>query len=108
MYPGVHFTRYGILGDDVVIVDHEVATVYAETLSRINVGISYKKSLISDTGVVEFAKRLRIHDLTKDISPVSAHTLLNFFNPYGLLDLGLAYNCRRFSTLACIGGSGYK
>lgn len=108
MYPGVHFTRYSILGDDVVIVDHEVATVYAETLSRINVGISYKKSLISDTGVVEFAKRLRIHDLTKDISPVSARALLNFFNPYGLLALGLAYNCQRFSTLACIGGSGYK
>lgn len=56
MYPGVHFTRYGILGDDVFIADREVATVYAETLSRINVGISYKKPLISDIGVAEFAK----------------------------------------------------
>lgn len=56
VYPGVHFTRYGILGDDVFIADREVATVYAETLSKINVGISNKKPLISDIGVAEFAK----------------------------------------------------
>ena len=108
VYPGVRFTRYGILGDDVVIADREVATVYAETLSRINVGISYQKSLISDTGAAEFAKRLRVRDLTKDMSPVSARAFLNFFNPYGLLALGLKYKCQRFSTLARIGGSGYK
>nr|UJQ92583.1 MAG: putative RNA-dependent RNA polymerase [Mitoviridae sp.] len=108
VYPGIRFDRYGILGDDVVIADREVANIYAQTLARINVGISYQKSLISDTGGAEFAKRLRIRNMTKDISPVSARAFLSFFNPYGLLAIGLKYNCQRFSTLARIGGAGYK
>jgi len=108
VYPGVKFTRYGILGDDVVIADRKVAAMYEQTLSRINVGISYQKSLISDTGAAEFAKRLRVRGLTKDISPVSVRALLNFYNPFGLLALGLRYKCKRLSTLARIGGCGYK
>lgn len=108
VYPGKRFNKYAILGDDVVIADREVATVYAETLAKLNVGISYQKSLISDTGCAEFAKRLRVRDLRKDISPISIRALLTFYNPFGLLALGLRYNCRRFSTLARIGGSGYK
>lgn len=108
VYPGVRFDRYGILGDDVVIADREVARIYEQTLGRINVGISYQKSLISDSGAAEFAKRFRVNGLRTDLSPVSARALCNFYHPYGLIALGLKYRCQRFSTLCRIGGMGYK
>ena len=68
MYQGRRFTDYAVLGDDVVITDSAVAGIYAQTLSRLRVTISYSKSLISDVGAVEFAKRFRIDGLTKDLS----------------------------------------
>jgi len=108
VHPGAKFDRYGVLGDDVVIADREVARVYEATLGRINVGISHQKSLISETGAAEFAKRFRVRGLKKDLSPVSARALCNFFHPYGLVALGLKYHVARFSTLCRIGGMGYK
>jgi hypothetical protein len=108
VYPGKHFTRYGILGDDVVIADSNVAAEYERTLGRIKVGISYQKSLISTSGAAEFAKRLRIRALSKDISPISARALCDFFTPFGLLTIGLKYHCQRVTTLARVGGKGYR
>ncbi|KAF9601036.1 hypothetical protein IFM89_015021 [Coptis chinensis] len=95
-------------GDDVVIADRKVAAIYVQTLERLHVGISYGKSLISNTGSAEFAKRLWIRGMSKDVSPCSARAFLNFYNPFGLVALGLKYHCQRFSTLVRIGGGGYK
>lgn len=108
IYPGDRFIRYGVLGDDVVICDSRVASLYSSTLTRLNIQISLQKSLISDTGCAEFAKRLRIHNLAKDVSPLSVRAFLNFYHPFGLISLGLKYHNKRFSTLARIGGAGYK
>lgn len=58
-----------------------------EVLDELQVKISYKKSVISSTGVAEFAKRFRVKGLSKDLSPVSVKNLLNWFHPYGLMGI---------------------
>lgn len=63
VYPGVRFNRYAVLGDDVLICDKNVALVYASVLDRLGVTISVSKSLVSDTGCVEFAKRFLVDEL---------------------------------------------
>lgn len=75
MYPGLVFRDYAILGDDIVIADQEVSEVYAQSLEKLGLTISKQKSLISDTGAAEFAKRFIIKDMSKDISPVSIRAL---------------------------------
>lgn len=61
VYPGSgKFKAYAILGDDVVIADSRVAKEYQEILSKLEVKISTSKSLISNSGAFEFAKRFRI------------------------------------------------
>ena len=40
MYPGRRFMSYAVLGDDVVIADQEVASVYEKALGRLGVNIS--------------------------------------------------------------------
>jgi hypothetical protein len=52
------FEDYGIVGDDIVIYDREVAKRYREVMLGLGVSISEEKSLISDSGVFEFCKRL--------------------------------------------------
>lgn len=70
VHPGVRFTSYAVLGSDVVIADQEVAKVYESALGRLGVTISYQKSLISHSGSAEFAKRFRVRELRKDLSPI--------------------------------------
>jgi hypothetical protein len=52
------FTRYCVLGDDIVIYDRATALSYQEVLADFGIGISAAKSLVSETGVFEFAKRI--------------------------------------------------
>lgn len=82
--------------------------VYEQALMRLGVKISYQKSLISDTGSAEFAKRFRVRGLEKDLSPISIRSLLNFYHPYGLVAIGQKYSSVRFSTLCRVGGAGFK
>jgi hypothetical protein len=49
VHPDECFTKYAVLGDDVVIADEEVARVYEESLYDLGVTISYQKSLIHIT-----------------------------------------------------------
>jgi hypothetical protein len=51
------FPDYGILGDDVVILDRSVAKSYLKIIEAIGVGINMAKSLISPWGYFEFAKK---------------------------------------------------
>lgn len=40
VYPGRRFTKYAVLGDDVLIADKNVALVYATVLDNLGVSIS--------------------------------------------------------------------
>lgn len=80
LYPGVRFTKYAVLGDDVVICDTNVALLYAHVVETLGVSISPLKSLMSNSGCIEFAKSFLVDALTKDLSPVSMRCLSNFFH----------------------------
>lgn len=104
VYPGRLFTDYAVLGDDIVIADKLVAEEYLDQLARFGIPVSKQKTLVSDSGAAEFAKRFWIRGLTVDLSPVSLTCCLNTHHPYGLLGLHNTYPIRRFSTLLRIGG----
>lgn len=52
------FEGYGIVGDDVVILDDAVARRYLAVVTGWGVSISMSKSLVSSIGTFEFCKRL--------------------------------------------------
>jgi len=69
------FTNYALLGDDIVIGDPDVAPHYLMIMRDIlGVDINLSKSLASDKGVLEFAKRLFEDNV--DLSPISPKVLL--------------------------------
>lgn len=51
------FMDYGVLGDDLVIIDSAVASAYLEVARELGVDINLHKSLVSSNGHFEFAKR---------------------------------------------------
>lgn len=64
------FTRYAVLGDDIVIGDTKVAKAYITLMDEIGVQIGLAKSLISPKGkAIEFAKKTFINSI--DVSPIS-------------------------------------
>ncbi|OMP11007.1 RNA-dependent RNA polymerase, mitoviral [Corchorus olitorius] len=78
---GVRFKKYAVLGDDVVIAHAKVASVYKSVLQRLGVAVSLPKSLISNSGCIEFAKKFMVNGVKR---------------------------ITRFSTLCRIGGLGYR
>lgn len=81
VYPGVKFESYGILGDDVVITDPNVAPVYRSILEKLGLTISESKSLISENGSIEFAKKFLVSCGERDFSPISLRCLQNYYHP---------------------------
>lgn len=74
VYPGKQFWNYAILGDDIVIGDSQVAREYSKIMDQSMGVISKEKSLISDSGCCEFAKRFIIRNHRSDrmdVSPLS-------------------------------------
>lgn len=72
------FTLYALLGDDVVIAERSVAEKYLLLLQAIGVEVGLAKSLISERGVFEFAKRtFRVTDegLLVNLSGISLDAL---------------------------------
>ena len=63
----VPYRRYAILGDDVVILDSDVAREYYLILQGLNVKVSEKKSLLSSRGGLEFAKKFMCWEGSKDL-----------------------------------------
>jgi len=63
VYPGRKFTAYALLGDEIVIGDSAVASVYNRILSDLEIKNEF---LISKSGGLEFAKKVRIHDFLSD------------------------------------------
>jgi hypothetical protein len=74
------------LGDDIVIADKAVADSYLQLMKFLGVDINLDKSLVSDKGVAEFAKRLI--SSTDDLSPLSPKlTLLTAYKAENLVHL---------------------
>jgi hypothetical protein len=72
------FDRYALLGDDIVIADEIVANAYHSLMSEyLGVKINDYKTLKSDHGIMEFAKRL--------VSPSEEFTPLGPKNILGCL-----------------------
>ncbi|XP_028105212.1 uncharacterized protein LOC114304225 [Camellia sinensis] len=103
VYLGVPFTRYAILGGDIVIGDERVAERYHELMSQLNVPFSLEKSLVSSVGALEFAKRFFVRGVTKNLSPVSCRMLRSLVSSISLVsvmraimstDLPLSYRLR--------------
>ncbi|PHT93743.1 hypothetical protein T459_01625 [Capsicum annuum] len=72
-YPHLNrpFKDYALLGDDILITDKQVALQYRKLLDRLGVTISDAKSIVSDTGAVEFAKKFWVKSMQIDLSPIS-------------------------------------
>ncbi|KAK8499184.1 hypothetical protein V6N13_034973 [Hibiscus sabdariffa] len=54
-----------------------VSSRYQQILDSLGVIVSKDKTLVSDSGCGEFAKKFRTHGLTKDFSPVSFRNVMN-------------------------------
>lgn len=71
----VWFEQYALLGDDIVIADPKVGASYLSIMRDIlGVEINLSKSLESEQGVMEFAKRLFKGSV--DFTPLSPKVLL--------------------------------
>jgi hypothetical protein len=68
---GVRFTRYALLGDDIVINHHGVAAEYRTLLESIGVDISNAKTHVSDD-TYEFAKRWIYRGLEVSPAPLGS------------------------------------
>lgn len=66
---------YAVLGDDVVILGTRVAEEYLSIMRYLGVPINLGKSISSDKGLLEFAKRV-VSAHHGDLSPVSGRLLL--------------------------------
>uniref|UniRef100_M1A7V5 Uncharacterized mitochondrial protein n=1 Tax=Solanum tuberosum TaxID=4113 RepID=M1A7V5_SOLTU len=98
---------YALLGDDILITDKKVANQYSRLLDRLSVTISFAKSIVSINGTIDFAKRFRIRDMQKDISPISLKALTSRRMTVGLCQLSSRYSIE-ISTLKRLAGAGYK
>jgi len=82
------FSNYALLGDDIVIADPEVGSAYLLIMrDHLGVEINLSKSLESDIGVLEFAKK-RLFKGSEDFTPLSPKVLLlSIRNIFHLSDL---------------------
>jgi hypothetical protein len=84
-----------------------VAGKYLKLLDKLSVSISLPKSLVSDNGTLEFAKRYWTKGLQKDLSPVSLKALLTVRSTLGLCALADRYKVS-FNTLARLARAGFR
>ena len=96
---------YAILGDDYVIADAAVAREYVNLMTADGVKISKPKSLVSDSGALEFAKQFWKRG--KNLSPVSLRALLVQRTPLGISALCHTYDIT-FNVYMRLAGAGYR
>lgn len=108
VYPGTIFRDYALLGDDIVIADESVAKEYRSIMARLGVKISDIKSLVSDQGGAEFAKRFLVKGLKVDCSPISIKNLLGSHHPMGVYALKTMYPKLSENSVLRLMGAGYK
>lgn len=63
------FTWYAVLGDDIVICDHDVAAEYVAIMDSLGVKIGFHKSIVSSNSSLEFAKRFYYKG--EEVTPLS-------------------------------------
>lgn len=63
---------------------------------------------LSRIGALEFAKRFWVRGGNIYIEPIYLRLALLTRSPFGLVAFGLKYGVKRFSTLARLGGAGYR
>jgi len=71
----VVFPYYCVLGDDIVIADPAVAEAYRSLMTTLGVPINMSKSLVSEKGCLEFAKRW-VHPDRGEFSPIGPGLIL--------------------------------
>lgn len=81
------YMEYLVLGDDVVIADHEVAQAYQAILASFKIKVGLSKSYISENGMFNFANQSFIG--TDNISPLSFKEELGIDSMPGRLELAL-------------------
>jgi len=101
-YPGL----YLVLGDDIVIADEAVALSYLEIMVELGCPINLSKSLVSQNGSFEFAKRF-VHKGI-DVSPVSWRELFVSYVDVSVLLALVSKHRPRVSTVLAMMGHGYK
>lgn len=70
-----YYPYYAIVGDDLVICDNGVADQYRIIMQTLGVPVNMTKSIVSDKGIFEFAKRL-FHVHVGEFSPIGPSLLL--------------------------------
>jgi hypothetical protein len=104
------FSLYLVLGDDLVIADKSVANMYLAIAKEWDIEINMSKSVISDNGSLEFAKRFVYK--YQDVSGISFREMsVAKYDIRGLLQLftriGTFRNIRISEMLSFL-GHGYK
>ncbi|PHU15868.1 hypothetical protein BC332_17073 [Capsicum chinense] len=108
-YPYINhpFKEYTLLGDDIRITDKQVALQYRKFLDRLGVTISDTKSIVSDTGAIEFAKNFWPKSMKIDLSPISLRLLLSYRTTLGLCTVSNKYPIG-ISILQRLGGADFR
>ncbi|XP_054789349.1 uncharacterized mitochondrial protein AtMg01110 [Prosopis cineraria] len=101
------FSRYALLGDDIVIADEQVAIKYLELLQKLQVQVSEAKSIVSRTGALEFAKQFWVDRIQKNLSPVSARAVLSSNSLIGISSLAGKYSMS-YTAVLRFAGCGYR
>ncbi|KAK7375935.1 hypothetical protein VNO78_35250 [Psophocarpus tetragonolobus] len=95
-------------GDDIVITDGRVASEYRSAIDLLGVKISEAKSLVSNTGALEFAKRFWVRNVSVDLSPIAVKAVLGAHIPRNRAGFIALYGLKKFSTFRRLGGAGYR
>nr|CAH2951233.1 RNA-dependent RNA polymerase [Chinese swamp cypress mitovirus]CAI5383941.1 RNA-dependent RNA polymerase [Chinese swamp cypress mitovirus] len=80
------FTKYGIIGDDLILCSGKVARWYLKIMKSFGVSMSLPKVIVSEY-CGEFAKKVRLHQLSTDVSPISCRLMLSLSSPVQLPSL---------------------
>lgn len=70
------YSRYAVLGDDLVLVGKSVGESYLAIMTTLGVKISMHKSIVSRVGLLEFAKRI-YSNRHGDLSPCGPRLILS-------------------------------
>lgn len=99
------YDQYVVLGDDIVLFDHDVAQRYLQLCKDLGVTINESKSIISKLPVVEFAKRTSYFGM--DVSAFSFKEFISNNNFFGRLSIatklvnrGIGKNLKKTFLLA--------
>lgn len=103
----IPFKGYGLLGDDIVIFDSNVAKYYLRIMKILGLEINLSKSVLSPSGKgLEFAKKTIFKG--KDVSPISLKELSAALKTSAsLVSFVKKYNVN-FSTIKSLLGLGYR